>query len=76
MTRTEVVEYSTNSSEYFIPRTWSTTPKNIDSLSSLDKFKKNMKLCEPNCCLCKICRVYLPDKLPLIILPLIIVYNT
>ena len=61
MTRTEALEYSTNSSKYFIPKTWSTTLKNIDSLSSLDIFKKNMKLCETNRCLCKICRVYLPD---------------
>ena len=45
---------------YFAPKIWNMVPEEYKSLSSLDKFKNEIKTWKPSECPCRLCKNYIP----------------
>ena len=56
--KTNTSQYGTEAICFKGSTIWSTVPNRYKNLNSLDKFKQQMKMCEPTTCTCKLCKAY------------------
>ena len=55
------VHYGTESLSYLAPKVWERIPNNIETLENLPRFKKAIENSKPDVCLCRRCRLYIPQ---------------
>ena len=57
----KTVNYGTESISYLAPKIWEQVPNEIKESTSLDIFKRKIKVWIPDTCPCRICKVYVPN---------------